>query len=388
VAGGAGGQFASVEAILNQDKGVTEGVVGQQTFEVPKAQPAGLPNWASFIIGVAIVFILAWCAQWMKAQGTAATGGRNLVEYPIWAVITGLLASVIFGATKTKDYARGGFRTELFLKTGLVLMGATVNTADIVRQGAGGMVQAVIMITCVFFFTWWISGLFKVDMQLRALMSASVSICGVSAAIAAGGAVLARKEQLAYVTTLVILFAVPLMLFMPWAAVQLGLNTTVAGAWIGGNIDTTAAVVGAGAVHSEAAMKTASIVKMSQNALIGVAAFFLAIYWVTKVEAKQGERPSAWTIWDRFPKFVLGFILTSILATAGLFTAQMIKDITTLRNIFLTMAFVSIGLEFAFGEIRKLGGKPLGIYFLATVFNTCLGLLVAYLIFGVLKLGG
>ncbi|MHB1130878.1 MAG: YeiH family protein [Chloroflexota bacterium] len=369
--------------------------MAQQSIAQPAERPAGLPNWLSFVLGVAIVLGLAWLAQKASIEGNMALFGKDLsgkaivaVEYPIWAAGIGLLASVIFGATRTKSYVTPGFRTELFLKTGLVLMGASVNTADIIRQGSGGMVQAVIMITGVFFFTWWVTGLFKLDMQLRALMSASVAICGVSAAIAASGAVLAKKEQLAYVTTLVILFAMPLMIFMPWAAQQMGLSTTVAGAWIGGNIDTTAAVVGAGAVHSEAAMKTASIVKMSQNALIGFAAFFLAIYWVTKVEAKEGEKPSAWTIWQRFPKFVLGFVAVSLLATAGFFSAQNVKDITTLRNVFLTMAFVSIGLEFAFGEIRKLGAKPLGVYALATVFNTVLGLAVAYVIFGVLKLGG
>ena len=359
--------------------------MAQQSIARPVEKPAGMPNWLSFVIGVAIVFALAWVAQQATVWGNRPFG-RQIIEYPIFAAVIGLIASAIFGATKTKDYVKAGFRTELFLKTGLVIMGATVNTVDILRVGAGGVVQAIIMITCVFFFTWWISGLFNVDKQLRALMSASVAICGVSAAIAASGAVLAKKEQLAYVTTLVILFAMPLMIFMPWAAQQMGLSSTVAGAWIGGNIDTTAAVVGAGAVHSEKAMTTASIVKMSQNALIGVAAFFLAVYWVTKVEAKPGEKPSPWEIWHRFPKFVLGFVATSILASLGVFASVkgMGDNITILRNIFLTMAFVSIGLEFAFGEIRKLGGKPLGIYFIATIFNTVLGLVVASLIFGVI----
>lgn len=359
--------------------------MAQQTVAQPSEKPSGLPNWLSFILGVAIVFALAWGAQQLTVIGNRPFG-RQIIEYPIFAALMGLVASAVFAATKTKSYVSAGFRTELFLKTGLVIMGATVNTVDILRVGAAGMVQAIIMITCVFFFTWWICGLFKVDNQLRALMAASVSICGVSAAIAACGAVLAKKEQLAYVITLVILFAMPLMIFMPWASQQMGLSTTVAGAWIGGNIDTTAAVVGAGAIVGEKAMTTASIVKMSQNALIGVAAFFLALYWVLVVERKPNQKPSAWEIWNRFPKFVLGFVATSILASLGVFAnvKGMADNITILRNIFLTMAFVSIGLEFAFGELRRLGGKPLGIYFLATVFNTVLGLIVASLIFGVI----
>lgn len=335
----------------------------------------------SFILSLAIVFCLAILANRLNVWGNAPFG-RQVLEYPLWAAGLGLLVSVIIGALGVRERVNQAFRTELFLKTGLVLMGATVNFRDIVSIGARGIIQAIIMITCVFIFTWYVSKLFKLDDKLRALMAASVAICGVSAAIAAAGAVVARREHLAYVTTLVILFALPLMIFMPWAAKAMGLSTDISGAWIGGNIDTTAAVVGAGAVHSEAAMKVASIVKMSQNALIGVAAFLLALYWVLVVERKPEEKPSAIEIWHRFPKFVLGFAAASIIVTLGLLSAGDVKTITNLRNWFLTMAFVSIGLEFAFGELRRLGGRPLLVYFLATVFNTALGLFVAWLIFG------
>ncbi len=352
----------------------------QSASMAESSESGGMSKAVVFVVSVAIVFALAYLSRQMNIWGDKAMGSKVL-EFPIWAAGLGLLASVVFGATGVKGKLSSGFRTEFFLKTGLVLMGAGVNTAQIMSIGAKGMIQAVIMITCVFAFTWWVCGLFKLDDKLRALMAASVSICGVSAAIAASGAVLAKKEQLAYVTTLVILFALPLMLIMPWAAKAMGLPTDVAGAWIGGNIDTTAAVVGAGAVHSEAAMKVASIVKMSQNALIGVAAFGLALYWVMVIERTPEKKPSPMEIWNRFPKFVLGFIAASILASAGVFSAQASTDIKTIQTVFLTMAFVSIGLEFAFGEIKKLGAKPLMIYFLATVFNTCLGLLIAYTLF-------
>lgn len=122
---------------------------------------------------------------------------------------------------------------------------------------------------------------------IRDRLAASVAICGVSAAITAAGAVLAKKEQLAYVTGLVILFALPLMFLQPLAAVWLNLSPDVAGAWIGGNIDTTAAR--AGTIYSQQALKVASITKISQNALIGVVAFLLALYWVAVVERKPGR---------------------------------------------------------------------------------------------------
>ncbi|MBI4317760.1 MAG: putative sulfate exporter family transporter [Chloroflexi bacterium] len=335
----------------------------------------------ALISSVGLVFALAILANKLNIWGNIPFG-RQVLEYPLWAALLGLIVNLVISATKVRDRINQGFRTEFFLKTGLVLMGVTVNFSQIMSIGAKGVVQALIMISAVFAFTWFVAKLFGLDDKLRALMSTSVAICGVSAAIAAAGAVVARREHLAYVTTLVILFALPLMVFMPWAAKELNLATDIAGAWIGGNIDTTAAVVGAGAVHSEAAMKTATIVKMSQNALIGIAAFLLALYWVMVVERKPDRKPSPMEIWRRFPKFVLGFAAASIIVSLGLLSNAEVVALTNLRNWFLTMAFVSIGLEFAFGEIGKLGGRPLLVYFLATVFNTILGLFVAMAIFG------
>ncbi|MER3424668.1 MAG: putative sulfate exporter family transporter, partial [Nitrospiraceae bacterium] len=148
------------------------------------------------------------------------------------------------------------------------------------------------------------------------------------------------------------------------------------------NIDTTAAVVGAGAIHSEAAMKVASVVKLSQNALIGFAAFFLALYWVVVIERQPDQRPNPKEIWTRFPKFVLGFLVASVIATTGLLSPDQVKQaIVPLRNWFLTAAFVCIGLELALGELGRAGWKPVMVYFVATIANTMLALAAAILLF-------
>lgn len=307
--------------------------------------------------------------------------GPGWLEYPLWAVGLGLAARVLLSAAGWQRAVAGASRTELFLKTGLVLMGATVNFRDILSVGARGALQALVVVSTVFLFTWYVGGRLRLDQKLRAVMSAAVAVCGVSAAIAAAGAVVARREQLAYVTALVVLFAVPLMILQPLAAIRLGLSPDVAGAWIGGNIDTTAAVVGAGALHSERAMQVASIVKLSQNALIGVVAFLLALYWVTAVE-RSGKRPGPAEIWARFPKFVLGFLAASLLATLGLFSPAQVKSIAALRNWFLALAFVSMGVELSFGEIRQVGARPALAYLMATVLNTALALGAAWVLFG------
>lgn len=312
-----------------------------------------------------------------------AVWGPSTLEFPIWAAGLGLIANIIFSLLGLKEKLDGAFRSELFLKIGLVLLGAGVNLAEIASVGFKGIVQAVIVITAVFFFTWWLSGLLRLDNKLRAVMSAAVSICGVSAAIAATGAVVAKRQQLAYVTTLVILVALPLMVLGPWVAGQIGMSPTWAGAWFGGNIDTTAAVVGAGTIYGEEAVKVATIVKLSQNALIGVAAFLLALYWAVKVEQKEsGQKPSAKLIWDRFPKFVLGFILLSVLASLDFFSKEQVADLKNLRQWALTLAFVGIGWGLAFGDFKEMGAKPLWVFLAATVFNTVLAFIVSWVIFG------
>ncbi len=327
---------------------------------------------AIILIALAMLTNLLATADWNPAA----------IEYPLWAAVLGLGANLIASALGIKERLNGAFRTEFFIKIGLVLLGASIDLTQIMSVGVRGMIQALIMVVAVFLFTWWLGGALRVDSKLRAVMCAAVSICGVSAAIAAGGAVLAKKEQLAYVTTLVILTALPLMILMPYAATVIGMSPEWAGAWFGGNIDTTAAVVGAGTIYGEAAVKVASIVKLSQNTLIGVAAFLLAAYWAFKEERRPDERPSARLIWDRFPKFVLGFILVSVLASIGLFTGAQIKDINALRSWAFTLAFVGIGWSLSLRDLRTIGGRPLLVYLTATIFNTLLAFGVAWLLFG------
>ncbi len=334
------------------------------------------PEISYLVISMAVLIGLA-----LLTNQIVKLAPREL-EYPIWAALLGFGANLIASAIGLKARLSGAFRTEFFLKTGLVLLGVSINLTQILSVGIRGLIQAVVMITAVFFFTWWLGGLFNLDRKLRAILSAAVAVCGVSAAIAATGAVLAKKEQLAYVTTLVILVSLPLMVLLPIIASTFGLSAQWAGAWFGGNIDTTAAVIGAGTIYGEEAVKIASIVKLSQNALMGLVAFLLATYWVVREEEGQGERPTAGLIWQRFPKFVIGFFMASVIVSVGLLDKQQVADINALRQWALTLAFISIGWEISFGEIRSAGWRPLGVYLGATVFNTLLALGVAWVLFG------
>ena len=197
-----------------------------------------------------------------------------------------------------------------------------------------------------------------------------------------------QREQLAYTASLVVVFALPSIFLLPAAASRLGLSQAVAGAWIGGNIDTTAAVSAAGAIAGEQALQLATIVKTTQNALLGVVAVALTAYFAVRVERTAASaRPSAAQLWERFPKFVLGFLAASVIGTlyvaaVGATAAKLvIATVNDLRTLFLILAFVSIGLEFRVAPLREAGWRPVGVFAGATVVNLLVGLLLATLLF-------
>ncbi|RLP90056.1 YeiH family protein [Micromonospora sp. CV4] len=372
--------------------------VGDETRagDVP-VEPAGAARdgtfWAWTALGLVVVVALAALTRYLEqsvpgwAEGTGAEDIGAAIEYPVYAILLGLLGNVAVTLFGWRDRIAAAFRTEFFIKTGLVLLGASINLAVIASAAGPAIAQAILLISGVFLFTWWLAGRFGLDDKLRALLASAVSICGVSAAIAAAGAVRARREQLAYTASLVIVFALPSIFILPWLADVFGLSDAVAGAWIGGNIDTTAAVTAAGALAGEEALQIASIVKVTQNALMGVVAVALTAYFTLRVERQPGAaRPGLGELWRRFPKFVLGFVAASVIATwyldaAGADGKATIAIVNDLRVWFLILAFVSIGLEVRVASLREAGWRPVAVFASATVFNLALALALASLLF-------
>ncbi|MEV4392324.1 putative sulfate exporter family transporter [Nonomuraea sp. NPDC049607] len=348
-------------------------------------------TWHGTALGVLVVLVLAAATRvlekgvpgWFPGSGLA-----KAVEFPVYAIALGLLGNALLTASGLRERLSGGFRTEFFIKTGLVLLGASINLKVIVTAAGPAVVQAIVLISAVFLFTWWLGGRLGLDDRLRALLSSAVSICGVSAAIAAAGAVQARKEQLAYSASLVIAFALPSIFVLPALASLLGLPPEVAGAWIGGNIDTTAAVTAAGTIAGEDALAIATIVKVTQNALIGVVVVALTAWFAFRVERRaDAERPGLIELWRRFPKFVLGFVAASVVATWWLTTVAagegkaVIGVANDLRTWFLILAFVSIGLEFRVSALREAGWRPVAVFAAATVVNVVVALALALALF-------
>lgn len=308
------------------------------------------------------------------------------IEYVIFGLIIGLLISNLM---TLPDWLREAARSEFFIKTGLVILGAGVLFKDIVQAGFPGILQAVAVVSVVWFFSLWLSRRLKVDDEFGVILASAVSICGVSAAIVAAGAIQGDKKKLSYVTTLVLLVAIPMLILQPWAIKAFGIPELVGGAWLGGTLDTTASVTAAAQLVGGAATKAGVIVKFSQNVLIGVAAFFIATWWVLRKSPDQklnGEKPSLKLVWERFPKFVLGFIAASLIFSF-LIPGDTVKQVggflKSLQTLWFALAFVAIGLEARFADLMKMqGGRPALVFIGAQLFNIVWTLLWAYLLFG------
>ncbi len=302
-------------------------------------------------------------------------------------VLFSLLIGLLIGNTfRLPAWLRSGIQTELFVKTGLVLLGATILFKDILSAGSFGLIQAVVVVVTVWYFAFWISKKMKIDDEFSTMLASAVSICGVSAAIATAGAINGDKKKLSFIISLVLIIAIPMMIFMPVVARWIGLSDEVTGAWLGGTIDTTGAVVAAGTIAGETGLKYATIVKFSQNVLLGLAAFAISVFWTTRNKGKnQGEKVALGIIWERFPKFVLGFILASLVFSFLLHpeTVQNSgKVIKSFSSFWFNLAFISIGLETRFADLKKLESKkPFYSFMVAQGFNILFTLLVSWLLF-------
>lgn len=322
-------------------------------------------------------------------------GSAQMEALKLEAVIFSLSIGLLVGNTVTlPQWFRAGLSAELFVKIGLVLYGIAINFNVIVKDGIAGMVQALVVVVSVWYFAYWICKRFKLDDEMSLMLSSAVSICGVSAAIAAAGAIKGDPKKLSYIISLVLITAIPMMIFMPYIADYFGFSQKVTGAWLGGSIDTTGAVIASGTLAGEVARETSTIVKFSQNVLLGLAAFAISVYWTyaQKTPAKATvEKPTLGLIWDRFPKFVLGFVAASILFSFVITPTQVgaeklgvVKDsLKSIQNLWFVLAFTSIGLETKFSDLfNNDSKKPLYAFLIAQLFNIIVTLIIAFLLFG------
>ena len=341
-----------------------------------------------------VIFILTMLAQLLASIPFCKEYGLEAV---LFAVLLGLIISNVFGVP---EWLKPAIQSEFYIKIGIICLGATIIFGEIIKSGAYGLAQALLVVLGVWYFSFWISRKwFGVDDEMSTMIASSVSICGVSAAIATCGTIRGNQKKLSYVISLVMVVAIPMLYIMPllcdWILPVIFPNNEmaaqqVAGAWLGGTIDTTAAVAASGAILGDVAGDTAVIVKASQNVLLGVAAFFISLFWSVR-DTNSVMETKGISIWHRFPKFVLGMVIASAVFSVWFkggveIDGTMIKYKALAKNfqgIFFSIAFVCIGLETRFKEIFTKENTPsLKAFLTAQTFNIIFTFIIAVIIFG------
>ncbi len=335
--------------------------------------------------GFAVLFVLTFIAMTLAGNSFMKDWG---VETVIFSLLLGLLIRNVFGVP---EWIKGALNSEMYVKIGLVLLGTTVLFDKLLQMGAVGILQSVIVVLGVWYFAWWLCRKMKIDEEMAMMLSSAVSICGVSAAVATAGAIKGDKTKLSYVVSLVMVVAVPMIFLMPALAKLIGLDGAMAGAWIGGTVDTTGAVVATGAICGDEARDASVIVKSAQNVLLGVAAFCISVYWAWShgrgkkgPDNKYADRPGLKLLWERFPKFVLGFMAASLVFSFFIDPAQNVPMTDVLKKaqgLWFALGFTSIGLETDFRTFVTASNRKATVAFLtAQTFNIIFTLLVVFLL--------
>lgn len=341
-----------------------------------------------FLKAFAGLFAIAFVVSLISAQVVM----KKYLEYAFWALAIGILISNTVGTPK---WLKPALRTEFYIKTGLVIMGAEVLFSNINKFGFYGLGIAWLVTPVVIIFIWLIgTKVLKIENKpMVMIIAAATSVCGTSAAIAAAAASKGKKNDLSFAVGISLIFTVVMMVTMPLFIKAVGMDPLVGGAWIGGTVDSTGAVVLAGEALGGIGGQAASLVKMIQNILIGFIAFAIAIFFAKHVEKDEvgtGERTVGLSqIWLSFPKFILGFLGASLIfsfiiqPTYGKETADaIISTLGGFKTWAFCLAFTSIGLESNLRDMKEQfqGGKPVALYIIGQTFNLVLTLLVAWLL--------
>ena len=384
-------------------------------------------NLKKFIYGFTVIFWLTYiCTIVGHYAVIAAQTPAEMKKFELdWSLkltgeaglILALLVGLFIGnfMPKFADSLKEAARPEWFIKTAIVIMGVGlgVKSAEQLGLATSMMFRGLCAIIEAYLIYWAVVYLiarkfFKFSREWSAPLASGISICGVSASIATGGAIRARPIVPIMVSSLVVIFAVVELIILPFVATEfLSNQPLVAGAWMGLAVKTDGAAVASGQIVESLiyarnaaqginyqpgwVVGAATTVKIFIDIFIGIWAFILAVIWTTKINPKQGVEAKAGEIWDRFPKFVIGYFVTFlIMLIVGLNWPDIKSQLKitaaesdVFRKLFFALTFFSIGLASNFKKLWEEGiGKLMLVYIIALFgFIIWVGLIISWIFF-------
>ena len=330
------------------------------TLAYPATVTRRLPQWAQIVPGTMLLAIIGFAGKVTELSIAAYGKAHNLtlpnIEYVLWAIVFGLVVSNTIGIPAI---FRAGVETyEFWLKAGIVLLGVRFVFGDIVKLGGVSLACVALELVVAIALMTALGRAFGLSPKLISLLSIGSSICGVSAIIAAKGAIDADDEDASYAMAAILALGAVSLFVFPLVGRALGMSDHAYGLWVGLAVDNTAEATAAGALYSDAAGKFAVLAKTARNATIGFVVLGYALYWVRQNQGKEIGTKAAF-LWQKFPKFVLGFIVISALATAGVFTRTQVTDLANLSRWAFLLTFAGVGLRTNVRELAKQGWRPL-----------------------------
>jgi uncharacterized integral membrane protein (TIGR00698 family) len=332
------------------------------TTVAPRRTPSAPGSVMGLLPGVLLLLVIGYAGkvteQSINAYGRAHHMTLPNIEYVLWAIVFGLIVSNTVGVPALCD--AGVDTYEFWLKAGIVLLGVRFVLGDVAKLGALSLVCVALELAVSIAVMTALGRVFRLPPKLTSLLAIGASICGVSAIIAAKGAIEADDEDASYaIAAILALGAVSLFVF-PLIGHSLGMTDFSYGLWVGLAVDNTAEATAAGALYSDAAGKFAVLAKTARNATIGFVVLGYALYWVRRGRASGVSNKAAF-LWQKFPKFVLGFLLISTLATTGAFTTAESADLANLSRWAFLFTFAGVGLRTNLRMLSKQGWRPLAV---------------------------
>jgi uncharacterized integral membrane protein (TIGR00698 family) len=321
-------------------------------------------NVFAYLPGVLLLIVVGLLGKYSQIWWNSFAHHRHWVvpdiEYVLWAILIGLLVTNTIGLHRV---FRAGVQTyEFWLKIGIVALGVRFVLGDVLKLGGISLVQILVDMTIAGAIILAAAHLFGLSGKLGSLLAIGTSICGVSAIVASKGAIRARNSDVSYAIAAILALGAVALFTLPVLGHAIGLTDNEFGLWAGLSVDNTAETTATGYLYSEQAGKVAVLVKSTRNALIGFVVLGFALYWAARGEADEiapGLRARASFVWDKFPKFVLGFLAVSAVATAGWLSKGQTTNIANVSRWAFLLTFAGVGLNTNLRELVRSGWRPL-----------------------------
>ena len=330
--------------------------------------------------GLALLFVIGFAGkiiqQSIKNYGTAKHVTLPDIEYVLWAILIGLIISNTVGVAKI--FRPGVATYEFWLKLGIVLLGARFILGDVLKLGGVSLILVFLELGVAILIMTVLGRAFKLKPKLVSLLAIGSSICGVSAIIAGKGAIQADDDDAAFAIAAILALGAFGLFAYPAIGHVFNMSDRAFGVWAGLAVDNTAEATAAGGIYSDEAQKVAVLTKTTRNAMIGFVVLAYALYWAARGQAKEIQNKAGF-LWEKFPKFILGFLFVSLLASFSLFNSGQLASIGNLSRWAFLFTFAGVGLRTDFREMRKQGLRPFVVGALAelTVTAVTFGMVLA-----------